>query len=92
MNDPTLALLGPLDLPVLIGIAILAGVLRQIEGLPRTIAITFPTLTGCLLGALGAWGGAAYAVASAAIITGAGATVVGRMVAAAVEPKPKDDR
>jgi len=91
-SDPMLGLLGSLNLPLLIGLAVLAGVLRQLPVIPASFAIAFPTAGGILFGALGAFYAAApnpYEIGVAAVITGAGATIVGRSVAAAFEPRTK---
>lgn len=86
-DDQALALLGDVDMRLLVAITVLAGVLRQIPGVPIAVAVACPTVLGCLMGALGAWGGPAYDVALAALVTGAGATIVGRGIVAALDPR-----
>ena len=89
-DDPTLALLGDLDMRVLAIVAVLAGFLRQTP-VPLTVALAAPLVLGSVLGGLGAIystaNGTPYDIVIAALATGAGALVVGRVGAQAIEPR-----
>lgn len=92
-TDPLLGMLGAVDLRLMVALAVLAGVLRQLEQVPAGFAVAFPTAGGILFGALqaiyAAGGANPYEVAVASVVTGAGATIVGRAVAASFEPRTK---
>lgn len=88
--DPMLAMLGDIDLRLCAALAIIAGAMRTLP-INATFAIAFPTAGGILFGALRAFyaspGATPYDIALAAVLTGAGATIVGRTAAAALEAK-----
>lgn len=88
--DPMLSLLGDLDMRVLAIVAVLAGFLRQ-TAVPLTVSLAAPLVLGTLLGGLGAIysasAGTPYDIVIAALATGAGALVVGRVGAQAIEPR-----